>query len=343
LLRPPGTLKVVIFIAAMIGYATAGFMFFELESKPELQWVDALWWAVVTMTTVGFGDYFPASTSGRLLVGFPTMLAGMGMLGYALSQLAGFFIRAETYNRKGFVVPRCADPIIVCHYPSRARFVGVLDEIRAKPRLADRPVLLIDEHLAELDADLANANVHFVKGSPTRADVLGLAGVQAARNAVVLAKDPARADSDHLSAVTCLALKAASPELAVVAECVEPGNEELMRRCGCAGTVCVLRLTFGMLAHELEDRGVAEVIHELAAWGEQPNNLHVVPIELNAGTTPLPTYAELRRATAKRDFTLLGLRAGSDIALNPPHDRPLHGGEAAVVLSRERPDRIRLG
>ena len=41
---------------------------------------DALWWAVVTITTVGYGDQYPVSGFGRV-IGFFVMFAGVGIIG----------------------------------------------------------------------------------------------------------------------------------------------------------------------------------------------------------------------------------------------------------------------
>jgi voltage-gated potassium channel len=52
---------------------------------------DALWWAVTTITTVGYGDRFPTTTEGRL-VGFGLMLAGIALLGVVTASFASWFL-----------------------------------------------------------------------------------------------------------------------------------------------------------------------------------------------------------------------------------------------------------
>ena len=52
---------------------------------------DALWWAVVTITTVGYGDFFPVTGLGRL-TGFAVMLAGVGIIGALASILASILV-----------------------------------------------------------------------------------------------------------------------------------------------------------------------------------------------------------------------------------------------------------
>ena len=44
-------------------------------------WQDSIWWAVVTVTTVGYGDFFPETMAGRI-VGMILMLLGIGLLGF---------------------------------------------------------------------------------------------------------------------------------------------------------------------------------------------------------------------------------------------------------------------
>jgi len=52
---------------------------------------DALWWAFVTITTVGYGDQFPVTALGRLVAVF-VMLAGVGIIGSLASILASFLV-----------------------------------------------------------------------------------------------------------------------------------------------------------------------------------------------------------------------------------------------------------
>ena len=52
---------------------------------------EALWWAVVTITTVGYGDFFPVTTLGRL-TGVAVMFAGVGIIGALASILASILV-----------------------------------------------------------------------------------------------------------------------------------------------------------------------------------------------------------------------------------------------------------
>lgn len=56
---------------------------------------DALWWSFVTITTVGYGDYFPVTQLGRI-VGIFVMFSGVGIIGALASILASVLVPDPT-------------------------------------------------------------------------------------------------------------------------------------------------------------------------------------------------------------------------------------------------------
>jgi voltage-gated potassium channel Kch len=55
---------------------------------------DALWWSVVTITTVGYGDRFPITTEGRF-IGAVLMVAGIGLFAVLSGAFAAWFTDAS--------------------------------------------------------------------------------------------------------------------------------------------------------------------------------------------------------------------------------------------------------
>jgi voltage-gated potassium channel len=58
-------------------------------------YADALWWAVVTVTTIGYGDHYPVSAGGRG-VAVVLMLVGIGLIGVLTATVASFFIQRQS-------------------------------------------------------------------------------------------------------------------------------------------------------------------------------------------------------------------------------------------------------
>ena len=56
---------------------------------------DAMWWAVSTMTTVGYGDRYPITSEGRLVAVF-LMAAGVGLFGTLSGAVASWFLSPAT-------------------------------------------------------------------------------------------------------------------------------------------------------------------------------------------------------------------------------------------------------
>src|SRR4051812_3748725 len=64
---------------------------------------DAIWWAYVTITTVGYGDKYPVTTEGRIIASF-LMTAGVGLFGTFTGYIASWFLaekKSEKDTEKG--------------------------------------------------------------------------------------------------------------------------------------------------------------------------------------------------------------------------------------------------
>jgi voltage-gated potassium channel len=80
---------ITLFIVVVAGAAQSAFDAGEFPSV----W-DGVWWAVVTVTTVGYGDIAPANVGGRL-IGMAVMLVGIGFLSVLTATVASHFVKTE--------------------------------------------------------------------------------------------------------------------------------------------------------------------------------------------------------------------------------------------------------
>jgi voltage-gated potassium channel len=90
----------LIAVAVVVG---SGLLVHTLEeSDPErnIQSIpDGLWWAVTTITTVGYGDRFPITAAGRA-VGAVVMILGIGLFGLLAATLASFLVEKDLEKKE---------------------------------------------------------------------------------------------------------------------------------------------------------------------------------------------------------------------------------------------------
>ena len=94
--RAQGTFATVALISIVLVVFSA-IAILNLENVPESNIktsADALWWAFVTITTVGYGDKFPVTHEGRFIAAV-LMTAGVGLFGTFTAYIASYFLEAE--------------------------------------------------------------------------------------------------------------------------------------------------------------------------------------------------------------------------------------------------------
>ncbi len=330
-------LKVVVLAVLLVAFSSSGFMYFEQAEKPDLAWGDALWWSIVTMATVGYGDFFPVTTGGRYLIGIPTMVFGISILGYLLSTLATFLIEERSKELKGMSELVVRDHILLIHFPGTARVQAVLAELRNDPKTKHAPVVLVDAVLEELPEVLADAGLRFVRGDASKESTLERACFRHAQFAIVLSRNPNDPSTDNANLAAALTLEHLHPGIFTVAECIDPERVELLYKAGCDAVVCLTALATNLVVHELLDPGVQRVI------GEATNNLsgqsfYMVTVA-RAGAA---TYATARHALEERGCAALGLEHGSKVVLNPAPATKLHDGDRVVCIAPHRPAPLSL-
>ena len=91
--QTPGRACVYLLLATVI---VGGAAFSLAEDKGS--WIDGMWWAIVTLTTVGYGDYSPATVAGRWVAVF-VMAGGIGTVAILTGILADAIREAKIHER----------------------------------------------------------------------------------------------------------------------------------------------------------------------------------------------------------------------------------------------------
>ena len=101
ILKHHGLFRVLIAAAGTLLLGAWLVLLFEEHAKGSNihDYPDALWWAIVTVTTVGYGDRYPVTEGGRVVAAV-LMLVGIGLIGVLTATVASVFIKEHTDANK---------------------------------------------------------------------------------------------------------------------------------------------------------------------------------------------------------------------------------------------------
>ena len=86
----------------MILVTAAASVFFQFENgvNPNVRnFGDSLWWAIVTLTTIGYGDIYPYTSEGRIVAVF-LMLTGIAALGAFVAAIDTYVVKSILLKSK---------------------------------------------------------------------------------------------------------------------------------------------------------------------------------------------------------------------------------------------------
>ncbi len=333
--NPPEFSRVLLLMLVVLLYGTTGFLYFELPSNPDLGWWDSLWYTIVTIATVGYGDFFPKSFGGRFLVGWPIMVFGIGLLGYALSMVAAALVTSKTKEIKGMSAFKLSGHLVVFNFAGLAKIERILEELSlglATGCLTQ--VVLVDEFLEELPTELQKRNVHYIRGNPVRDETLQRAGIDKASHAIVLTRNQADPGSDNLNVAIALAIEGRCRQVNTVVECIDPASEELLKKAGCDRIVCTSRFDAHFLSQELINPGIQEVLADLLSLG-QGQQLYLIPVTNSA------SFEELTNRCRNLGHIAIGISCTDGrLTLNPPVNQTVTTDCRLVTIGASRLDQL---
>jgi voltage-gated potassium channel len=256
------------FIAILVFLGGLGYLLTEALESPNLlhQFGQGLWWALVTITTVGYGDITPKTTAGRL-VGAALMVGGLVSFSLVTATVASIFIERKFRRERGLETVKATNHILILgwHYDGET----LLDQlVRRLPPTA--PVVLVNqltpEKMDNIRAKYPENEPLFVWGDYSREEVLLRANVRFAFKAIILAgrqEEESAAEVDQRTLITALTLKSLHPKIKILAELLRPDNKSYLERAGAEQILVRGQYDSSILAGAIASPGLFQVLDSL--------------------------------------------------------------------------------
>ncbi len=300
---------------------------------------DGIWWALVTVTTVGFGDITPETFLGRLTAGF-LMVLGMFMLALFAGIVGTTLLNTVlSVREEGFRMMTTLDHIVVCGYDAGAR--GLLSALHLELG-EDKPREVVLFGPGERPFNTP-PRFRWVSGDPTKESEMAKVRLTHAHTAIIVAPrrvSPQEADAiTILTAFTMRSFLEKHPEnalrrrpLHVVAEILDAENVEHARSAGANEVVESGRLGYSMMAHAATMPGTATILSRVAAAGSLNVYLGLLPADIQA---PLSFEQASLQVKNQTSALLIGFRDTStgEEFMNPPNTTPVTAGHQMIYLA----------
>jgi len=334
-----GFAVLILFCETLIGGVT--FFLIEAAHRPDATLAEGVWWALVTITTVGYGDVTPTTALSRV-VGGVLMVGGMVTLALFAGIIGQSLVAAvSTIREEQFRMSEYANHVVVCGYDATTNLLlqALTEEMDLQ---ITRVVIFADkDQPRELPAAFL-----WMRGDPTKQSELDKVRLTHA-SAVIVSGDrgdkPQIADAKTILTVFTIRsyLKAhfedvrhrRSP-LYIVAEILDTENVSHARTAGANEVVETRRLGSSLLAHAVRFHGSADVMSHMLAKGRHNVYVGQIPGRLEE---PVP-YAQLMKGLglAQKGALVIGLRfPDGEEVINPPRDVPVVPETLLVYLSEE--------
>lgn len=293
-------------VAVALSIVLVGAVLFSLSQSVSIG--IGLYWAVVTATTVGYGDVTPHNTAGRIIAAV-VMLTTIPIVGAVFALVAGAAALSHVRRLLGMdsKLPRTPYTLVLGSHPVLPR---VVDEL---VRAGDPVVLVAASKPANLPDEF-----YFIAGDPTDEALLRRVNPAGAGRALIACES----DADTL--VIAVAIHSLAPTLEVYALTQSPRVARALGELGVTHTLASDELVGHTLAKSLETPQAGDVLLQLV----DTSTYRLV----EAAVDPALVSQRLSQARGRSGSLLLGVCRGGTVELGVNDDPVLTADDRLIVL-----------
>lgn len=324
-LREINLLRLIIAVLALVVLGAVGLWLAE----PKVHLTNALWWSIVTLTTVGYGDLYPTTAGGRL-VGAVLMILGIGVLGAFTGQLASLLTERRRLKDKGLLVDvNLSGHTIFSDWSPRA--VSVLDTIRSDERGHSLPIVLIAEMEESPRPD--DPNFIFIRGETNEAN-LERARLETA-DTVIAFGDPTLDEESRDAKVVLhlLTIETLNPSVHTIAEVERESTVSHCQRANVDEVIVGSEFTSHLLSRASLDHGISRILSEII---NPRAGMEIFKVPLPAEYIGRSFGEILQSIKQTHDCLVIGVEVTVDgtkqVCTNPSLTRQMAAADEVIVL-----------
>jgi len=271
-------LCILFFFTVAIYFTERNYVFHNIENGVRVEdvksssnirtFTDSLWWAFVTSTTVGYGDYYPKSAAGRL-VGILLMFFGVSLVGVITGNIASVLVEKQLKEGRGLKDFKLRNHFIICGWKmDMGKVLHVIME-KNKNFLPSEIVLINSADMDEIDnlkSDSRFSGINFIHGDYVDERVLNRASLKLAKKVLILADRKLSGSVQEVDSRTVMAIitiKSISKAVYTCAELLDSKFERYLKFSNCDEIILSSDYNRSLIANASAGSGISHVISEL--------------------------------------------------------------------------------
>lgn len=237
-------------------------------------YLDSIWWGVVTMLTIGYGDRYPVTTEGRFFAFF-LMSTGVFAMGILTARISSFFLERALKNRRGVVDERLlSEHLVICGW--KTEMYEFLEYImQTNPDLEPDQLVLVNNANEDLLKPILDSKLFFdikiVTGDFFTKPVLKRASPERAKKILILAdsapdaggKIPTVTEADARTIMAAITLNNIAKGVNVTAEIIDASMDQYLKIAQVNEIIYSRDYSRLLLAKASSGFGIPNIIHDL--------------------------------------------------------------------------------